>query len=115
MNCEQIILATKLINELENIHKDNNGIFYYGGLNTFNIESEKNKSILKEYKHKLLETFKNHNWSNIRKSQKVVNNTLRFIFCKIDNVKSWKGHTIRFDKYTCKKYYLPKSLEFIMN
>ena len=97
MNNEQILIAT-----------------YYGGLNTFNIESDKNKSLLKEYKYKLLETFNNHNWSNIRKSQKVVNNTLRFIFCKIEGVKSWVGHTVRFNKYTCKKYYLPPSISFIL-
>ena len=55
--------------------------------------------------------FKNyHNWSNLRKSQKIVGNHIRFFLCKLEGVNKYPSTSKRLradSNYTCKKYYIP--------
>tara|TARA_R100001463_G_scaffold135720_1_gene199471 strand:+ start:84 stop:464 length:381 start_codon:yes stop_codon:yes gene_type:complete len=120
-NNDKISLLINICSKLKNIHKDDNGYFFYGGskINLLseggnNIEHPDNLEIILDNEYRLRKIFKgNKNWSNMRKSQKVVGNHLRWCFCKIDNVKYWLGKItkpIKNSSYTCKKYYLPKSI-----
>lgn len=106
---DAILVATNMIKRLQNIHKDKNGLYFYGGTKDNDIECPHNLEVLGDNESRLRKTFKNHtNWSNMRKSQKPVGNHLRFIFCKITNSKSINGVLVRFGNYTCKKYYIPE-------
>ena len=81
---EALKMCENMINNMENIHKDNKGYYFYGGTKNNDIESEKNKIVLEDNESRLKRTFKyHHNWSNMRNSQKPVGNHLRFIFCKL--------------------------------
>lgn len=107
-----IRLATKMLNSMKNLHKDDNGIYFYGGTKDNDIECPHNLEILEDNEKRLRKTFKNHhNWSNMRKSQKPVGNHLRFMFCKLEDKKVHQGICVRFGSYTCKKYYIPKCIE----
>ena len=108
---DAVLVSKNMINKLKNIHKDDNGYYFYGGTKNNDIECDYNKEILEDNESRLRKTFKNFtNWSNMRKSQKPVGNHLRFIFCKLTNQKSYKGQTIRFGNHTCKKYYIPECI-----
>jgi hypothetical protein len=108
---EALLVATNMLNKFQSIHKDKNGLYFYGGTKDNDIECPHNKEVLEDNESRLRRTFKNHtNWSNMRKSQKPVGNHLRFIFCKLTNQKSYNGTTVRFGNYTCKKYYIPECI-----
>tara|TARA_A100001015_G_scaffold31424_1_gene34998 strand:+ start:617 stop:988 length:372 start_codon:yes stop_codon:yes gene_type:complete len=108
---DAVKVCENMINNMENIHKDDKGYYFYGGTKNNDIECPINREILEDNESRLKKTFKyHHNWSNMRHSQKPVGNHLRFIFCKLTNTKTYKGHTIRFGEYTCKKYYVPECL-----
>jgi hypothetical protein len=105
---EALLVSTKMINKMKNIHKDDKGYYFYGGTKNNDIECPENKEVLEDNESRLRKTFKNHhNWSNMRNSQKPVGNHLRFIFCKLTNQKTYPSTLVRFGDYTCKKYYIP--------
>jgi len=106
-----ILVVNKMINKMKNIHKDDNGYYFYGGTKNNDIECDENKEIIEDNESRLRKTFRNHNnWSNIRNSQKPVANHLRFVFSKITNQKTYPSTIIRFGNYTCKKYYIPNCI-----
>ena len=108
---DALLVCTNMIKRLKNIHKDENGYYFYGGTKDNDIECPYNKIVLEDNESRLRKTFKNHsNWSNMRKSQKPVGNHLRFIFCKLTNTKSMNAVLVRFGNYTCKKFYIPECI-----
>ena len=109
---KSIKLTKKMLSKMVNIFEDEQGEYFYGVINDKNIECEHNLEVLEDNESRLKKTFKNHpNWSNMRKSMKPVGNHLRFMFCKIEEKKTHKGHTIAFGNYTCKKYYIPDCIK----
>lgn len=105
---DAMVLAINMINRLKFILEDDNGKFFFGGGIMNKIECDENKEILMDNEVRLRKTFKNHtNWSNMRNSKKPVANHLRFIFCKLLNIKKYNGKQVRYGNYTCKKYYIP--------
>ena len=63
---EAVLIATNMLKRFKNIHKDDNGLYFYGGTKDNDIECEYNKEILEDNESRLRKTFKNHtNWSNI--------------------------------------------------
>jgi hypothetical protein len=113
---EAIFISTKMINKMKNIHKDNNGYYFYGGTKNNDIECPENLEVLEDNETRLRKTFKNHhNWSNMRHSQKPVGNHLRFIFSKLTNKKIYPSITVRFGGHTCRKYYIPECIAIIQD
>ena len=113
---DAILVCKNMINKLKNIHKDDNGYYFYGGTKNNDIECDYNKEVLEDNESRLRKTFKNFsNWSNMRKSQKPVGNHLRFMFCKLTNQKKINGITVKFGVHTCKKYYIPDCIPIIQD
>lgn len=115
---DAIELVGKMLNKMKNIHKDEKGYFFYGGTKVNllteggnDIEDEFNLEIIKDNEIRMRKVFKNyHNWSNLRKSQKIVGNHIRFFLCKLENVRKYPSISKRLradSNYTCKKYYIP--------
>ena len=108
---DAISLCKNIIIKLENIFEDENGLFFYGGSMMQEIESDYNREIIEDNESRLRRVFKNHsNWSNMRKSQKMVGNYLRWIITTITNKKKIDSVAIRFGNHVCKKYYIPDSI-----
>jgi hypothetical protein len=119
---DAIELINKMVNKMVNIKKDENGYFFYGGskVNLIteggnDIEDKHNLEIIQDNESRLRRVFKNHtNWSNLRNSQKIVGNHLRWCFCKIEGINKYPSTTTKIIpkcNFTCRKYYLPDFIE----
>ena len=83
---EALLITSNIINRLKNIYKDDDGYYFYGGTTNDDIECDYNREIILDNESRLRTTFKNHhNWSNMRKSLKPVENTL-WTNCEIRNL-----------------------------
>ena len=113
-----IELITKMINKMVNIKKDKDGYFFYGGSNLTpemynNIEDTRNYQIIVDNIPNLKNIFKNNtNWHNKINSIKVVENILKFCFCKLEN-KYIKPVITILPKYNikCRKFYIPTCID----
>ena len=114
-----IELITKMINKMVNIKKDKDGYFFYGGSNLTpemynNIEDTRNYQIIVDNIPNLKNIFKNNtNWHNKINSIKVVENILKFCFCKLENKCCIKPVITILPKYKikCRKFYIPSCID----
>jgi hypothetical protein len=107
-----IKLIKRILIQMLNIYKDDNGYFFYSG-NGDNIENLYNHKILNDYRDDLKETFRNNkNWDNFYSSPNMVCNLLRWCFTIICKVYPYPYVKVLVPKYkfTINKYYIPKCI-----
>ena len=95
------IKLKQLIKNLINIetNKDTNELFFYGGNN---IECEHNKEIINNSLPIMKKIIKGYsNWSNLKKTDKIVANHLK-LFCRISTGKPVLKKCVRFPEFKSK-------------
>ena len=92
---EQLSLIIKIVSKLNNIEKDKNGIYFWGGKCGEQLECDENKEILEDNERRMMKLFKHHNWSNMRKGKYIVGNHLRFLLCKLTDKKVYDSKVVK--------------------
>lgn len=115
---ELLELASKFINKLQGIHRDDetNEYYFCGGNKDSEIESQYNKEILLDFQTRLVKTIKNYtNWSNMRKSDKPVANHIRFLINLLVKDKTLiKKKLCKKENYSSYyRYYIPACIPII--
>ncbi len=102
----------ELIKNLINLEKnEDNELYFYGGNN---IECEHNKQIINNYLPMMKKIIKGYsNWSNLKKTDKIVANHLK-LFCRISTGKPIVKKCVRFPQFKSKmvnRFTLPVAIK----
>ena len=110
-NEKQLELIIRIVSKLNNIEKDKNGIYFWGGKKGDRLECYENKEILQDNEKRMCKLFKHHNWSNMRKGKYIVGNHLRFLLCKLTDKKVYESKVVKIGNTTGRKYYFPECIQ----
>lgn len=108
------IKLKEMISKLINLKKNENDELYFYGSRTEQLECEHNREVILSYIPLMKKIIKGHsNWSNMKRTEKVVANHLKF-YCRVLTGKPIETKCIRFPEFKSKMvnvFMIPNSIK----